>query len=376
MKEIFITNPKTGESNLVSPPRETNQYKTIDNVYYQPSWDNTPPDLEPILQINGVPVLHYQNVGVLVALPGSGKSSICEAICSSLINSECDSFGIKAVGVNKILLIDGERSHKDVHNSFIRMMTRAGLNKGDNQNKVIIEAQVEQMDVNKRKERLLELIKRYRPELIILDGIGDFAELMNDEKESVTIARWLKSIASSHKTTFLMTVHPNEGDTDLKARGHVGRNFSRISECVLAITYDKSSGLRSITTDYANGKNRNGGKAHSYFIWSDEKRMMVSATPQTSKKLDPQVFLSNEQIDSLLFEAMGDVAIGYTELINKLKYYLERDYKERVNSGQNKLFNFKTWLEDGNFIKPIKGERYTKYRFNPDRVKQLTILDE
>jgi hypothetical protein len=349
------------------------QYQKVDNVYYQPSWGNKPPSLPPIIEINGVPILHYQNVGVLTALPGSGKSSVCEAICSNVINPECDSFGINLIGVDKMLFIDGERSHEDVYNSYVRMMKRAGISEGGTQDKVVIDSQVEQMEVSERKSRLIKLIEKHSPQLVLLDGIGDFAEVMNDEKESKALGRWLKAIASKNKVTFLISVHPNEGDVDSKARGHVGREFSRIAECVLVIKFDKASGLRMLTTDYSSGKNRNAGKVETFFTFSDELKMMVSSTSGIEKKSDAFEILDDQQINEMLSVVMEDNLLGYTELIQGLKTYIEKYHKERINAGERKIKEFKKWMETEGFIKVVTGERFPKYKHTPKIINQLSI---
>jgi hypothetical protein len=92
-----------------------------------PNWDNKPPSTPPVLMLNDVPILTYQNTTAIIAHPGFGKSSICESILASIINPDCDSLGfeVSADVVKKAIFIDFERRNEDVWNSWERMIKRA-----------------------------------------------------------------------------------------------------------------------------------------------------------------------------------------------------------------------------------------------------------
>ena len=92
-----------------------------------PTWDNKPPKREPILFVNGIGILTFQNVSCVIAAPGVGKSSICESICAAVIGTEgTDTLGLTvSSAITRVLYLDNERTDLDVWNSFERAYRRA-----------------------------------------------------------------------------------------------------------------------------------------------------------------------------------------------------------------------------------------------------------
>jgi hypothetical protein len=366
---------KDGTKMEVSPPSVDHK---VDKRIPILTWSKVRPQRRPpIAKLGGVQLITPKNVCSIIGRPSFGKSTICEAILSKIENPDCDGLGWEfSEEVKNVIWFDCERTIEDVEDSMSRIMQRAEI---DNDPKRIEIIPLKSIPRGRERRDLIEkAIEKMKPSIVIIDGAGDLVTDTNSLEQATHVTDFFRRMTEVHDVAILTTLHPNfKGMSEGSPRGHIGSELMRESQAVLTIKKN-SDDTRTLTTKFDSGKCKF-GDAESHFKWDGDNGMVVSSgepSNASNKKGDPQAILSNEQIDSLLFEAMGDVAIGYTELINKLKYYLERDYKERVNSGQNKLFNFKTWLEDGNFIKPIKGERYTKYRFNPDRVKQLTILDE
>jgi hypothetical protein len=95
------------------------------NVFI-PNWSNIPDEEEPLAELSNVPVLSSQNFSVITAQHGSGKSSLLEAGCASLINPMSDTLGLRFTA-DSILYIDTERSRADTHRSWRRFMTRCGF---------------------------------------------------------------------------------------------------------------------------------------------------------------------------------------------------------------------------------------------------------
>ena len=94
---------------------------------FVPNWENKPTKKEPILFVNGIGILTYQNVSCIIAAPGVGKSSICESICSAVIGTKgIDTLGLTVSDeITKVLYLDNERTDYDVWNSFERANKRA-----------------------------------------------------------------------------------------------------------------------------------------------------------------------------------------------------------------------------------------------------------
>jgi len=371
---------KDGTKMEVSPPSVDHK---VDKRIPILTWSRQRPQRRPpIAKLGGVKLITPKNICSIIGRPSFGKSTICEAILSKVENPDCDGLGWEfSEEVKNVIWFDCERTIEDIEDSMSRIMQRAEIY---NDPKCIEIIPLKTIPRGRERRDIIEkAIEKMKPSIVIIDGAGDLVTDINSLEQATHVTDFFRKMTEVHDVAILTALHPNPpshdkdgGGGDGKPRGHIGSELERESQAVLTIKKN-SDETRTLTTKSKHGKCKF-GDASSHFKWDIEKSIAVSVDSpiENRKKGDPQAILSNAQIDSLLFDAMGEVAIGYTELIDKLKYYLERDYMNTVNCGLNKLKDFKTWLEDGNFIKPIHGGRYTKYRFNPDRVKQLTILDE
>lgn len=375
MKEKFkpTITTKGGEVMEVSPPN--NEHK-IDKRIPILEWARLRPERRPpIATLGGVSLITPKNVCSIIGRPSFGKSTICEAILSKVENPDCDGLGWQfSQEVTKAIWFDCERTTDDIEDSMSRIMLRADIH---NDPKRIDIVPLKSIPRGRERRDLIEkAIEKIKPNIVIIDGAGDLVTDTNSLEQATHVTDFFRRITEIYDLAIITTLHPNfKGMSEGSPRGHIGSELMRESQAVLNIKKNPDE-TRTLTTKFDSGKSKF-GDAESHFKWDESTSMVVSsdAPIENRKKGDPWVILSNEQIDALLLEAMGHEPIGYTDLIDKLRFYLERDHKEKANSGLNKLKDFKTWLESGNFIKAIKSDRYTKYRFNPDRVKQLTLMD-
>ena len=133
LEQFIIEKPTISKMNEDAPiyksPPTTDEYNDEeDEEVFCPNWNNRPIQQPPIVSINGVSFLTQDNIGVLVATVGYGKSSIFESILSNVLNKDCDCLGFE-VGdsVKKAMFIDIERTQFDVWDSWYRMIKRAEI---------------------------------------------------------------------------------------------------------------------------------------------------------------------------------------------------------------------------------------------------------
>lgn len=255
------------------------------NDIFIPNWNNKPDPVPPVILLNGISILTYQNTSSIIALPGYGKSSIFESILSNIINQNCDSLGfeVNLDVVKRAIFIDFERRTNDVWDSFNRMCKRSGLKENDTIDNVWMFGFHAISNFEKRKEKLEKVIKEINPELILLDGAGDLVKSTNDEIESINLRHWFREISNKYKCSILTTLHPNPGGE--KPRGWIGSELTRESESVLIVRRD-TDGIHTITSDFAHGKNRNSGKAESTYKFDENEKMFVSCDPKKGYKKD------------------------------------------------------------------------------------------
>jgi hypothetical protein len=246
----------------------------ISEVVFLPSWDNRPIDQPAVLSLNEVPVLSHQNTSAIIAAPGFGKSSICEAVAASYLNPDVDCLGWKVhEDCTGIILIDNERTNIDVWNSFYRMCKRAGIDPGEKVEGVTIAGLRSIPRLDERLKTIEALLKNNPCGLLILDGAGDLVTDTNDLLQAIDCRIFLREMTVRYNLSILTTLHPNPNT--FKPRGHIGSEIHREAECVMAAkNYEGDS--RILTTDFESGKNRNSSQVNAYYGWSEEKGMFVT----------------------------------------------------------------------------------------------------
>jgi hypothetical protein len=316
----------------------------INERVFIPTKHNRPPELKPILTINDVPILTHQNISVIIASPGSGKSSVCEAVCSSAINPYCDSLGIKvSTEVRNVLFVDTERVNMDVWNSYDRMHKRAGVSDSDKA-QIVGTRSIPRLD--ERKKVIIDLIEHHRPQLIILDGAGDMVTDTNSLEQAIETRIWFRELTMKYNLSILTTLHPNKGTKS--PRGHIGSEILREAHAVFII--ETNGTTKTLTNDFEHGKNRNGALISSSFAWSDAHSMFMScdAPNNPAKKIEPHLELSNEEIISLVKD-LTKTEIGATDFKEKMPVLI-RDNHPNAKTGAKSIRDFYTWLQLHEYI--------------------------
>lgn len=270
-------------------------YTSFGNINREISLLEEPDDDRYLMQLAGKHVLFRQEMMSLVAKAGIGKSQICEAVCAGWVSPNCDSLGFTFKNpTKKLLFVDTERSKNDCIVGLRRVRRRVGENpefyhKGFFKTVKLITLK-EVADRGERKRLLGEELDTGDYSMLILDGAGDFIYDPNDARESNTFIDWLIAKATANNCGILNTIHDNPATTMQstgKARGHLGSELIRRSQCVVMIKQDldPDSETRTITTNFGSGKNRNDSdRFEHHFTWSDKRQMFMSTEVKVSDR--------------------------------------------------------------------------------------------
>jgi hypothetical protein len=247
----------------------------VNEKVFIPNWNNRPEDLPAVLMLDGTSILTHQNIAAVIADPGMGKSSLCEAICAVHLNHNIDALGFRGDADYKgIVYADFERTNLDVWNSFNRMARRAQIPQGCEINNIVIAGMRSVPRLAERMAAIEALLNTNPCSLLLLDGAGDLVTDTNDINQAVECRIWLRELTVKFNLSIFTTIHPNPG-TD-KPRGHIGSEVVREAECViLAKRTDYDVNL--LTTDFAHGKNRNNRKFTTAYCWNDSEKMFTTA---------------------------------------------------------------------------------------------------
>ncbi len=292
--------------------------------------DYVPSEELTIMQLNGEDVLTAGNIMTLVSPPGTGKSNLCEALCSSGINSECDAFGF-TVNLRKdqsILLIDTERTKNDIWKGYRRIYNRSRTWEKPDQlegsiyKKCRVHSYKVLDDITKCIEHLEYHISSGKYGLIILDQIGDFVKSVNKEDDCKLFVRQLEVWASKYDLGILCTIHPNPKDVSHKPTGHLGSALLKKSETVMVCyRLAENRDIRFVTTNFEHGKVRNAHDTlETAFEFNDELKMFITSNSETIKQAADLTSKRSKYIDSAFYTAF-DSQIKYSpkDLCDRIK---------------------------------------------------------
>lgn len=329
-----------------------------------PTWDNQPEAPVPVLTIKGSPVLTYQNISVLIAQPGYGKSSICEAILSGVVSKDAKCLGI-AVRAKKALYIDCERTDYDVHASWRRMVSRVGAGYKDG---AVVFMGMRMVSSLEDRKRCIEQVLTEQPDidLLIVDGAGDLVMDTNSLQEANEVKVWMRSLTAQYALSILTTLHPNP--TDNKPRGHLGSEMLREAESILCV--EVNGGVRKLTTDFKHGKNRNGGSAETFFKWCEDEGMMVETTADDYMqgqgadgvvKSPCNYFTEADVIQNAVDAVMGRDAYVYADLTKRWKDYITKHHP-KCRAGNNGIQDLVKALTEQGYLLKAEGAKFAVYQ--------------
>lgn len=330
---------------------------------FVPTWDNEPPEVPALLSFNKSPVLSPDNISLMLGGAGTGKSGIIEGQCAAAIDPMVDAFGFE-VHAASVLYIDTERSKYHHHRSWQRFNRRASLEKTSPISHAVkfeLISMIETME--DRLNYLWQTIDNSDPpKLVLIDGIGDFVLDVNCTEEVVPFVSRLCSVVKLRNIGILVTLHGNPRDHE-KARGVLGSELWRKAESVILVQRVPNSDCREITTEFSLGKVRAGcDKLSSYYRWSDDLKMFVSASepskPQGAKAA------KQAEIKKMFISQPVWTYMKLADAIVNLTGYKLRTAKERISDAiemgeivKNPDGTYSPLVQDSGQIQPHWSEK-------------------
>lgn len=129
------------------------------------------PDPQPIVRIWGNMIASRGNVSTVVGLAKSRKTFLTAAIASGFLSSS-DFLGFDTPATGKVVYIDTEQARAHVHKVARRILRSIGLPTDRNHDQLVVAA-LRELTPDQRKEATSEILRRYKPDLLILDGVAD-----------------------------------------------------------------------------------------------------------------------------------------------------------------------------------------------------------
>ena len=136
------------------------------------------PDPQPIVRIWGNLIASRGNVSTVVGLAKSRKTFLTAAVASGFLSSS-DFLGFDTPATGKVVYIDTEQARAHVHKVARRILRSIGLPTDHNHDKLVVAA-LRELTPDQRREATGEILRRYKPDLLILDGVEIVSEMLNN----------------------------------------------------------------------------------------------------------------------------------------------------------------------------------------------------
>lgn len=245
--EVKMAAKKTEvESDLyaaIQDPVEREKFRHLEKYRISSKTEIVPE--QPCLSIDGVGFFTKGNIHAIKGEAKAGKTTVSKVIISALMKGEM--FHLQSeIKEAKVVFIDSEQSDKDVLRiiSDVKLMT--GL-KSKYIDKHLHLFALRKLDCTQLLGEIETNIKYLRPDLVLIDGIVDFVNSFNDEKESKDLIRKLMRMSSEYNCSIVNILHTNPGDANGKMRGHLGTMLAQKASTVLDCN-NNNGGIITVTS--------------------------------------------------------------------------------------------------------------------------------
>lgn len=198
--------------------------------------------------INGVEVLPPKTVGIVAAQKKSGKTNFAGLLMAASASHEHQVLNgaIRSnKGAIKILNIDTEQPLRDARRTLRRVMKTAGYGYDEQWNTHdIVSLSVKDENERDRMELIELAVLKYKPQLVIIDGIADMIRSINDETEAKEIMSWMDHIACTYDCSVVGMLHLNFGSG--KIGGWAGTMANKKFTDSFILKKDKDHGLFTV----------------------------------------------------------------------------------------------------------------------------------
>lgn len=189
-------------------------------------------------------ILTLGDFSVVAGQAKSRKTFFVTMVVAALLteNDVCDMIrGHLPEGKQGILYIDTEQSDWHAQKAVLRALALAGI-----KNTPLFKPHKFRDRSTDEKKQIFEYLITITPELgfVVIDGIADFVDSVNDESECKKIADWLMKISKQYHCHIMVVIHENKSSREL--RGHLGSILTQKAQAVIGISRDTEDDEMSI----------------------------------------------------------------------------------------------------------------------------------
>ena len=180
--------------------------------------DKQLPKMDFLFRLFGKPCFPRRELVAVTGKAKSGKTFVTSMLIACCVIRDVLQFHRSSEMPLKILWYDTEQSDEstqDILKNRIRMMTQDNL-------QGIEVLNVRSVSWKDRRQLLLEAVSHYGPDLVIVDGIRDLVNDINDGVLAQEVMEELMHLADDKKCCIVCILHQNKGSEDHNLRGWIG----------------------------------------------------------------------------------------------------------------------------------------------------------
>lgn len=318
---------------------------------FEVDFDKPPAVPEAVIAINEVPIGSAGNLMAITGPEGSGKSNYLGAVLAGTMVPE--GIGVDTLGTEiarntagkAVLYYDTEQSEEQLFKNLRQIVKRSGATRPPSWFKTY------GLVGMGRKDRLVSILHsmdRFYYEhggihLVVIDGIADLIDGVNDEEKSVALIDELFRLAGIYKTCILCVLHLSP--SGYKLRGHLGSEIQRKAAGILCIEKeeDKTQSLVKAL------KVRDGSPLdvpQILMAWDDTQKFHVFVGEKDKTRPQERKIEELSDIARHIFER--EPSLNYMKIIYELQ--------ERLQVKERQAKNYLKFMRDNHIIEALPGE--------------------
>jgi hypothetical protein len=311
---------------------------------------NPPKAPEPLITINDVTIGTPGNILCIAGSEGSGKTNFLGGMLSGALkpdNTTVDTLGTfiqSNEGEKAILLYDTEQSEFQLFKNISYIIDRSQRSAPPRWFKAFGLVGISR---NERMNLILESMDRLYYEhggihMVVIDGIADLLNGVNDEESSVKLIEELFRMAAIYNTCILCVVHM--APSGMKLRGHLGSEVQRKAAGILLVEKETNTNYSVVKAL----KVRDGSPLDVPLIqfgWDKAQGRHVYLGNKSKEESESRKINELSEVAREIFAKKS--VLGYSELLNAVMEAL--DIKDRMAR------NYIKFMKDNGIIEKSNG---------------------
>ena len=195
--------------------------------------DTQVPEEQFVFAVHGVGCMPLGDLSAVKAEPKMGKTTAIKRIVATALKGDLGQ--LQSVLKNPVILwLDTEQKAADAKQIIDDVKNMTGLSYKF-LDKHLMVFSLRKIDCTGIFDELLIAIKVFLPNIIVVDGIAEFVNSVNDELESKKLIQKLMLLSEKYNCAIICVLHENRGGNH-EMKGHLGANLTQKASVVIKCT--------------------------------------------------------------------------------------------------------------------------------------------